>query len=309
MSDSDTPLEGPLSIDDALDAMADREEAAPEVEESENAEVEIEVDEAEENTDVDETDEQEEPDDEGEGPDVYDVGEYGEIAIQLSDGTQTTLAELEKGTLRQADYTRKTTELSSARKQLQDKASELAQRERQINEQLASLNEPEPDWAKMAEEDPLGLPLAQIQWNKKQQEKAQKRAEVDAATEREKMDFQRQTVQKALEVMPQWADGKSFQETSDARKQAALDAGFTETEYNGALDFRLAVILEKAALYDAGQTKVKAATKKLSKVTKVVKPGASVTKADKEQAAKTAKSKRLNKPMGVNEYLDAILDD
>lgn len=308
MADNDTPLEGPLSIDDVLDTMDDR-EAAPEVEEGATLEAgaeEVETEEVEADA-TDESEEQDEPDADDEGPEVYDVSEYGEISVRLADGTQTTLADLAKGTLRQADYTRKTTELAATKKELEAAKAAISDKERQLNERLASLEEQEPDWEKMAEEDPLGLPLAQIQWNRKQQQKAEARKAAEAREAQERSEFQRQTAETALRLMPEWTDGKSFNETAELRKEAALAAGFTEAEYNQAVDFRLAVILEKAARYDAGQTKVKAAAKKLSSVKRVVKPGASVTKADKEQAAQVAKSKRLNQPMSVNDYLDVKL--
>lgn len=311
MADNDTlQSEGPLSIDDALDAMEDR-SAAPEVEEGETLETEAEEAEAEEveEESENETDDQDEPESEDEGPEVYDISEYGEIAVKLADGTQTTLADLAKGTLRQADYTRKTTELSQARKEIEQMEQALAEKERQLNEQFASLEEPEPDWEKLAEEDPLGLPLAQINWQKKQQAKQAAREKVQQAEQQKMREFQAQTVQKALEAMPEWTDGSKFEAGAKLRKQAALNAGFTEAEYNQAVDFRLAVLLEKAARYDAGQTKVKAAAKKLSSVPKVVKPGTSTTKADKEQAAKVAKSKRLNRPVSIDEYLEVKLSE
>lgn len=302
----DTPQAGPLSIDDVLNGLEER--PAP-TEDQEEQSADTEVEETEEEVEVAET--EEETDDaeseaEEEGPEVYALDEYGEIAIALPDGTQTTLTDLHKGTLRQADYTRKTTELSQERKALEERESALADRERQLNEQLASLDEQEPDWLAMAEEDPLGWQTQKLQWDQKQAERSKKKAEAEAAEQKRLESFRKQSAAIAVEKMPEWVDGAKFQATAEARKQAALAAGFTEQEFAGAVDFRLAVLLEKAARYDAGQTKVKVAQKKIAKAPKVVKPGTSVSKADKEQAARAAKRKQRSGPMTMDQMLNTI---
>lgn len=308
MADSDNPEAGPLTIDEYLDSRpAPEGQAEPEPEEEQGetdttAEVEAEEEEQPE------TDEQDEPEAEGdEAPEVYSVDEYGEISVALPDGTQTTLKDLAQGNLRQADYSRKTAELAKARKELEAEEQRLKDYEQQLNQQLASLDEPEPDWEKLAEEDPLGLPLEQVKWQKKQAEKAERKRKATEAEEQRRQQFMRASAEVAVERMPEWSDPKAFEQSAEARKKAALEAGFTEQEYQSVVDFRLAVLLEKAARYDAGQAKVQATNKKLSKVPKVVKPGASVSKADREQAEKAAKAKRLNRPMSVDEYLNVKL--
>lgn len=306
MADSDNPQAGPLTIDEYLDSRpAPEGQAEPEPEE-EQEEVTEGVEASEEAEP--ETDEQDEPEAEGEeAPEVYSVDEYGEISVALPDGTQTTLKDLAQGNLRQADYSRKTAELAKARKELEAEEQRLKDYEQQLNQQLASLDEPEPDWEKLAEEDPLGLPLEQVKWQKKQAEKAERKRKATEAEEQRRQQFMRASAEVAVERMPEWSDPKAFEQSAEARKKAALEAGFTEQEYQSVVDFRLAVLLEKAARYDAGQAKVQATNKKLSKVPKVVKPGASVSKADREQAEKAAKAKRLNRPMSVDEYLNVKL--
>lgn len=76
-------------------------------------------------------------DDEGEGtePETAEEGaedgeeaeEPGDVKITLSDGTALTLEEVEKGYLREADYTRKTMELAETRKAVTQRETELAQ--------------------------------------------------------------------------------------------------------------------------------------------------------------------------------------
>lgn len=308
MDMSDNPDQGPLSIDEYLDTMEAPEKGQAEAEpdkaetpEAEPEEVEAEAEATEEEAG---TDDQDEPTTEDEdGPETYSVEEYGEISVSLADGTQTTLKDLADGNLRRADYTRKTTELSEERKAFEAEKEALAERERQLKEQFANLEEPEPDWKALADEDPLGWQIQHIEWQKKQAQKEAAKVEAQKAEEAKRQQFMRATSAKAVEVFPEWAEPEKFNAGDNARKKAAMSVGFTEAEYNGAIDFRLAALLEKAARYDAGQQKVSSAQKKLAKVPKVVKPGASVTKAEKEQAARAAKAKLRDKPMSVDEYL------
>ena len=302
MAESDNPQAGPLTIDQYLDAHEAPEGQADEQEE-ENP-----VTEPEAETEVEaEADVKDEPEAEAdEAPAIYPVDEYGEITISLDDGTQTTLKDLAQGTLRQADYTRKTTELSRERKELESEKERLTAFERQLNEQLASLDEPEPDWQKLAEEDPLGLPLEQIKWQKKQAEKADRRRKAEQVEEQRRQHFMRATADVAVEKFPEWSDPKKFEEGVPRRRKVALDAGFSEAEFSAIVDLRLLPILEKAARWDAGQVKTQAANKMLAKVPKVVKPGAAVSKADREQAERAAKVKRRKNPMSIDEYLDTF---
>jgi hypothetical protein len=306
MTNGDNPQAGPLSIEQYLDSMeAPAEGQAEVVEEKAEPEGEAEVVEAEEVET--ETDDQDEPDTEEAAPEAYPVDEYGEITIQLKDGTRTTLADLANGTLRQADYSRKTAELAQTRKELEAAAQELAQRERQLNEQFAQLEEPEPDWRKLAEEDPLGWQLSKLEWDKKQGERQARKRQAEQARQQEIEQFRKWSATKAVEAIAEWTDTKKFNENAEARKKAALAVGFTVEEYEAAVDFRLAALLEKAARYDAGQTKVAAAQKKLSSVPKVLKPGAAnSTKADRLAAERAAQQKRRNRPMSVQDYLSTF---
>lgn len=307
MADGDNRQAGPLSIDEYLDMHEAPDEGQAEAEQDEpdqESEVEAETEEVEAEAETDEQDEPEAEDDEA--PEVYAVDEYGDISISLPDGTQTTLKDLAQGNLRQADYSRKTAELSRERKELEAEREQLAARERQLNEQLANLEEPEPDWEKLAEEDPLGLPLKQIEWQKKQAQKAERKRKAEMESQQQREQFMRASAEVAVEKMPEWTDPKKFEESAAARKKAALDAGFTEQEFASVVDFRLAVLLEKAARYDAGQAKVQATQKKLSKVPKVVKPGTSVTKSEREAAERAARAKRRNRPLSVQEYLNTF---
>lgn len=79
-------------------------------------------------------------DEEGQGdePDTAEDGEDGEptespVVVTLSDGTQVPLSELEGGLYRQADYTKKTTELAKEREAVQEIRASYEQREQAFN--------------------------------------------------------------------------------------------------------------------------------------------------------------------------------
>jgi len=289
---------------------AEQEEAAQEPEEEVEAE-EVEAGEAE--AEAEETDELDEPEDEGEDSQILTVEEYGDVLVDL-DGEPTPLSEVLKGTQRQADYTRKTQALAEERKQLetemQQRQQEMEAREQQLQQLEAELGEQEPDWEKLAEEDPLGYNHERAKWEKKQKARTARQAEIQRRQEEAKREFVGKTVDVAVQKFPEWQDVKKFDATAAQRKQAAMDAGFTEEEYASTPDFRIAVLLEKAARYDAmqqeqGNRRVRA-EKKIAKAPKVLKPGASKGDTDPKQERRAAFQKRLSKPISSSEITKSL---
>ena len=108
--------------------------------------------------------------------------------------------------------------------------------------------------------------------------------------------------------MPEWATAAGFAKNAQGRMSVALEAGFTETEYNGAVDYRLAVLLEKASRYDAMQTKNAGVEKKLALAPKVLKPGRSKGKADVRVEQKAAINRKLDQPHSMEAHLSAYMD-
>jgi len=269
----------------------------------------VETEEVEAEAEAEETDEPDEPEETDEGPEqVLTVEEYGDVLVDV-DGEPTPLSEVLAGTQRQADYTRKTQALAEERKKAQaeiaEKQAALDAREQQLRDLEAELGEEEPDWAKLAEEDPLGYGVEKEKWERKQKVRAQREAELKQRQEKAKQEFIAQTADVAVQKIPEWADVKKFDEGAAARKAAALEAGFTEEEYRSTPDFRIAVLLEKAARYDAlqGEQSKKSvrAEKKIAKAPKVLKPGASKGDTDPKQERRAAFQNRLSKPISSSE--------
>lgn len=315
MSEGDTPRDaGPQSVEERIDAVLSAPGAQPDTpdDDAENAaaaeaaEAEGDKPEAEDETGTTEAPEEADAD----GPQVLTLEDYGDVVLEV-DGQRITLRDLHKGTLRQSDYTRKTQELANERKALEAQKAEIAEMERRAKQALlnAGDDEPEPDWDKLFEEDPLEAPRLRYQWEKKQAQKAQARREAAQQMELARQKFRHETAQKALELMPEWSEVSAYATNEPARKQAALKAGFTEAEYGSAVDMRMAVLLEWAAKGLAKADASAAVEKKVSRPPAVLKPGSVRSKAQQEADAKLAMRNKLAKPMSAEERVNLFFKE
>jgi hypothetical protein len=107
------------------------------------------------------TDEAESESEEAEGEPEEEPQKAG-TKIKLSDGSEHTLEEIEKGFLRLQDYTRKTQELSSNRKALEDAAERFVNQDRQVKEfaefarKVVESYAPKPPDSSLINSDPIG---------------------------------------------------------------------------------------------------------------------------------------------------------
>lgn len=318
MSEGDTPqAAGPQTIDEYLasrpaPAEADKPQevedtpAPEEVEEVEaQAEAEAEESEAENDDSPDDADEPTPEDDDG--PQVLTLDEYGEVAIEV-DGQRTTIAELAKGNLRQADYSRKTEALAKERKALDAEKAQLAEKQRQLDAAALQANddEPEPDWEKLMEEDPIGWTSQKFAYDRRKAERDARKAQAQQRMLEGQQAFRQHTANIAVEKIPEWGSGDAYAKNEAARRKLALDAGFSQQEYENAVDLRYAVLLEWAL---KGKEAAKAEVnveKKVARTPKVMKPGKGTDKASKDAAEKAARNRKLSRPHSIAEHIQAI---
>jgi len=319
---SDNLETGPQSIDDILETQFSEPEAPTEAIEDassevreEEAEVVAEESVAEEAEEQNVNEPQTDPEPVSEEPQHLDLGDYGEVTIPIIvDGVETkvNLSEAAKGYQLQADYSRKTAALANERKQaeasLQQERAALADKQQLLDQQLAQMIEQEPDWEVMARDNPLEYLPAKENWMKKQAMQQDAMSRSQQATQAQTQEFRQRTAEVALNSMPEWATDAGFAQNAQGRMAAALGAGFTEGEYNGAVDYRLAVLLEKASRYDALQGQTAAVEKKLASVPKVLKPSRSKGKADVQVERRASVNRKLNQPHSVAAALDAYMD-
>ena len=317
MSDGDNPETGPLTIDQALDRYeASQEETTEEAVKDEPTETPAEEVEVAEADNPDEAGEDAEPTDneapEGDADDdaeqTLTLDEYGEVRVQIGEEVKSLaeIAELvEKGTLRQSDYTRKTMDLAEERKALEAEKASIAEKQQQLDVALleAAGQEPEPDWVSIMEEDPIEGPIRKERWlrekgerDKQLQEAQQRQAEsVRAAQEDEK--------QRVVRLFPEWTDQKTFMAGEPRRVELAEKLGYSADQYAQIQSPLLIGLIELAARgMDSGKAAI-VAEKKIGKAPKVLRPGQSKTKAESEAATKAAARDKLRRPHSLEEHL------
>ncbi len=274
------------SVEERLEAFieadaAEDEEAAPADagQAEDDAEPEVEAEE-----------EAEETDDEEEVEDV-EAAPAGTIEVEIDGQTQRLTAEqVRDGILMRSDYTRKTQQLAEREKQFEAERQQAAAVLRQQFEALQGLQETEPDWDKLYDEDPLGAPKIERDWrerNAKRQEVAQQQA-----LQQEQRRQQHLATQAALlpELIPEWTNAEVAQREQTELRQALIDDGFDEQDVALVGDARLVKWLRAAhAHFKAQKVKKDTAKKKVAGKPKVQKPGSAV-----KPSAKSAQRTKLD---------------
>lgn len=315
---TDNQETGPDTIEAILDAQfsepdvpTDEQEESSPNEETQDEALEA-ASETEEETEIDETTDLEP---ETETPQHLNLEEYGDLTVPVViDGveTATSLREMVKRHQLQADSTRKTMALADDRRSMEaefaQRDAKFADQQRLLDEQLAQNIEREPDWVTMAEEKPLEYLAEREKWNQKQAQRQHAQHNLQQSQAAQSQQFQQMTAELAVQAMPEWASDVEFAKNANGRMTVALEAGFTEAEYNGSVDYRLAVLLEKASRYDASLTSNAAVEKKLSLAPKVLKPRGSKGKADVQVERKTAINRKLDRAHSMESHLDAFME-
>lgn len=308
MDATDTPETGPaeMTVDDLMAQFDSAIAAQPEADAAD--------DEPADAPDEDEQSDDQDPDaaDDGE-PQHLTIEEYGELTIPVKvDGKEiaVNLKEAAAGYQRQADYTRKTQAIQAEREamaaDLAAKEAALAQRERLLTEQFAQFEEPEPDWRKLAEEDPLGWQLTKFDHDRKKAQRAELTQKAKAQAEAQAQAFMYETWQRAQQVRPDWTDPEKVRAGAEDRRAIASSFGFTQQEYELSNDFRIAALLQAVADARAATAKAEPAAKKLALAPKVLKPSASRGKADVQVDQSRAIDRRLSKPFDMNDINDLL---
>ena len=317
---------------EALLSLLEPEEETPETEEAQPTEVEesqpeeedesFEEEAEEEEESVEEEEESEEPDEE-EGEVLYAVTVNGEER-------EVNLDELLSGYSRQSDYTRKTQELSSDRKEMEslkgryDSEINQIQAERsQYMENLQQIIESSVgdleaftniDWQGLKDSDPIEYVTKREEF-RESQEKIQKfqheqqlvnqKQTRDAANARN--EFLASENKKLIEALPAWGDADKKSKLASEIKDYALEKGFSKEEIGNLIDHRSVLVLLKALKYDkVNKSDVKA--KKIKNKPRVIRAGKGQTSSTSSKSKRTAQMKRL-RGTGHLDDATALLED
>jgi hypothetical protein len=185
--------------------------------------------------------------------------------VRLADGTVTTIAELKEGSLRDADYRRKTMEVAEQRRSFQDQSERLKQHETQLAQKLDQVEaflghfqpqQPDPSLVDPASPnyDPAKYLHQEAQrkqlneWMSFVQQERQRATETrQAETAKEVQDRQNRESALLVEKMPELRDEKRAKAFAGDIQQVLPKYGFTQQEIaNLPIDHRQFLVLRDA---------------------------------------------------------------
>jgi hypothetical protein len=210
--------------------------------------------------------------------------------IKLSDGTEMTLKEVEEGVLRLQDYTRKTQELSSNRKALEDAAQRFVNQDKQVKEfaefarKVVESYAPKPPDPSKINTDPIGylqekeaFDRASQTWRQLAESQQSISQRLEASEGSQTQEQLQQETKALIERLPALAteDGwRTFK--AEATDIGGKAYGFTPDEIAGIRDHRYVLALKDAVEYRKLQGKkmeaVRAAKNASSPVAAAARP-------------------------------------
>ena len=313
-------VQGPMNMAEAADALAGM---LPDEGQEESSEAQLpdegaagdeelldDADASSDETDSEQSDEEGDSEEE-EQPQVFTVKVDGKEV-------EVTLDELQKGYSRTQDYTRKTQQIAEVRKQTEAEFQELRAEREQYAQLLGALQaqvqqaaQPQVDWDRLYQEDPIEW-VRQREVMRENQEKAaaiqseqQRLAQLsqqEQAKQREALLAQEQEA--LLAAIPEWKDSKKAQAEKAMLVQFGQKIGFTPDDLKNVVDHRAVVMLRKAALYDQMMSKRGQIKPVTNNGPRPAKPGAAGRVSSNTEAMRA--QQRLAKTGRVDDAADAI---
>lgn len=298
------PDEGEQSIEETFDDSLEGESAAPADTSAEDADA------ADDVTDGEQLEESE--DSEEEKPDQT-------FTVKV-DGTEVTvtLDELQKGYSRTQDYTRKTQQIAEIRRQVESEAeairaerSQYAQLLGALESQVQQAAQPNIDWDRLYQEDPLEW-VRQKEVMRENQAKSQaiqfeqqRLAEISQQEQAQQMQsYLAQQRDELLKVLPDWKDPSKAKKEKELLIDFGQKAGFSADELKNIFDHRVVNVLRKAALYEQMMSKRQNIKPVTNNGPRPAKPGAAGRVSTTSEA--TRAKQRLAKSGRVNDAASAI---
>ena len=315
---------GPLNMDQAVQALAailpeEGQQDGGETQEqpSEEEVVAASDDESESGADelsdelTDEQSESEEDTQEEDKPSTFTIKVDGK-------DVEVTLDELQKGYSRTQDYTRKTQQVAEMRKQTEAQLTAIrAEREQYaqllgaLSEQVKAAAEPQIDWDRLYQEDPIEY-VRQREVMRENREKAaaiqaeqQRLAEISQQEQMQQLQAHKAKQSQALlEAIPTWKDPAKAKAEKAMLIEFGQKMGFTPQELGNIYDHRVVLALRKAALYDQMQAKRQGIKPVTNNGPKPAKPGAAGRVSQMSDAVRA--KQRLAKTGRVDDAASAI---
>jgi hypothetical protein len=240
-----------------------------------------------------------------------------EALVTLPDGTQSTVAELVNGNLRERDYRMKTAEVGEARRSVIARSNQVEGVFEALVDHLAQHLPDEPDRSLLFSQDPNVVAsyhqakamheaameqLASITQMKAQATQAKEQGTAEQRAEKYKAENAA-----LIAYMPELGNPKKREELNAKARAAAKHLGFNDQEINGNTDSRFYLLSHFAFKGLESESRQKNASKKVQNVPPVQslerraqKPGEQRFRKQKERVARLVKSGSLKDALAVD---------
>lgn len=185
--------------------------------------------------------------------------------VRLEDGRIVSVSELKKGSLLNADYTRKTQEVAEQRRSVESQSAQLKQLETQLSEQreyvsqlMQSILPQEPDPA-LAATDPYGYTTQKANYDAMmrhvaylQQQSETQRAQQEAEAQAARVQKSNAELAALIEKVPAFKDQTRFTGFVNDAREFGQKFGFSPQELAEGIgyDHRMAMVLHKAIQWE-----------------------------------------------------------
>jgi hypothetical protein len=313
-------VQGPMNLAEAANALAgmlpdegqeDSSEAQlPDEGAAVDEELLADADAADNETDTEQS-ELDEDTEEQEQPQVFSVKIDGKEV-------DVTLDELQKGYSRTQDYTRKTQQIAEVRKQtdaelqaVRAERGQYAQLLSALEAQVQQVAQPNIDWDRLYQEDPIEW-VRQREVMRDNQDRAaaiqSEKQRLTQLSQQEQAQFMQQKLQQEQEsllaAIPDWKDAKKAQAEKALLVEFGQKIGFTPDELKSVVDHRAVLMLRKAALYDQMMSKRGNIKPVTNNGPRPAKPGAAGRISNTTEVVRA--KQRLAKTGRIDDAADAI---
>ncbi len=229
-----------------------------------------------------------------------------------------TLDELKNGYSRDADYRRKTEELSydkkqfvsESEKQRQDYSSKLNElnqlmsvAQQQLNTEINSA-----DLEKLYEEDPTEAARIEHRLRRKQEKLNSAMAKTQSEQNKQFESFVSDQKNKLVTKLPEFSDPDKASKLKSSMKTILNNYGFNDHEISQVYDHRIIMLVNDAMKYRNMQNSKPNLAKKISKPGKVFSSGVKKDKAELNFSKRKEKLSRLKKTGNIKDATSIFLD-
>jgi len=254
--------------------------------------------------------------------------ENSENQIQEQDSTykvkvagqefDVTLDELRAGYSRDADYRRKTEELSSERKNFQAEAEKqrqdysqklnelnqvMALAQEQLNSEFKNIN-----LEQLYEEDPTEAARIEHKMKKKQEKLIESMQKVKSEQSKQFENIVSEQQKLLVSKLPEFSDPNKASEIKSNMRSYLQSYGFKDQEIGQIFDHRIVMLVNDAMKYRNFQKAKPNLASKMQKPGKMLSSGVKKTKSDENFAKRREKLNRLKKTGSIHDAHNVFLD-